>query len=55
MLRERPGSYIWIGNGEAEQKGGCSVHNPKYDFNDDILTVGASYWASLVHDVLSPD
>ena len=55
MLRERPGSYIWIGNGEADQKGGCSVHNPKYDFNDDILTVGASYWASLVHDVLSPD
>jgi len=51
MLREKPGCYIWLGNGTA--KGGCHVHNPNYDFNDDILTIGASYWATLAEDLLS--
>jgi hippurate hydrolase len=37
---------VWIGNGPSE--GGCLLHNPNYDFNDDILAVGASYWARLV-------
>ena len=46
MLDEKPGCYIWIGNGSM--KGGCMLHNPNYDFNDDILTIGASYWARLV-------
>ncbi|WP_370280906.1 M20 aminoacylase family protein [Pontibacterium sp.] len=46
MLRERPGAYIWIGNGSAE--GGRGLHNPYYDFNDEILPLGASYWVSLV-------
>ncbi len=45
MLRERPGCYIWIGNGLAE--GGCMLHNPRYDFNDAILPLGASYWVRL--------
>lgn len=51
MLRERPGSYVWIGNGDGE--GSCMVHNPRYDFNDAILPIGASYWASLVESILS--
>jgi len=50
MLKERPGCYIWIGNGT--EKGGCHVHNPNYDFNDEILTIGASYWATLAEDLL---
>ncbi len=46
MLNEKPGCYVWLGNGPAA--GGCMLHNPHYDFNDDILTIGASYWARLV-------
>ncbi len=48
MLNERPGCYAWIGNGS----GGCHLHNAHYDFNDEILTLGASYWARLVETVL---
>ena len=50
MLREKPGCYVWIGNGMAE--GGCMLHNPRYDFNDDILTLGASYWVRLTESLL---
>ncbi len=50
MLEARPGCYILIGNGEGE--GGCMIHNPGYDFNDEVLTVGASYWASLAQNFL---
>ena len=50
MLQARPGCYVWIGNGPGE--GGCMLHNPHYDFNDDILPVGASYWARLVETAL---
>ncbi|MBT5047455.1 MAG: amidohydrolase [Rhodospirillaceae bacterium] len=46
MLNEKPGCYIWIGNGSGE--GGCYLHNPNYDFNDEALAIGASYWARLV-------
>ena len=46
MLEAKPGSYIWIGNGAGA--GGCFLHNPGYDFNDEILPIGASYWATLV-------
>jgi hippurate hydrolase len=53
MLRERPGCYVWLGNGMAD--GGCMLHNPGYDFNDDILPVGASYWATLVEQNLPPE
>ncbi len=46
MLEERPGAYIFIGQGDG---GAASVmiHNPSYDFNDAILPVGASYWVRL--------
>lgn len=50
MLREKPGCYVWIGNGEAE--GGCMLHNPHYDFNDTILPLGVAYWVELVKQVL---
>jgi hippurate hydrolase len=51
MLREKPGCYVWLGNGLAE--GGCMLHNPHYDFNDDVLTLGASYWVRLAEALLS--
>mgnify|MGYP005655944765 FL=1 len=47
MLQDNPGCYIRVGNGEGED-GGCVVHNPNYDFNDDAIIYGASYWATLV-------
>ena len=51
MLRIRPGCYGLLGNGEGED-GGCALHNPKYDFNDDILVSGAAYWVQLVENQL---
>jgi hippurate hydrolase len=45
MLESRPGCYVFIGNGEGE--GGCAIHHPSYDFNDRILTLGATYWVRL--------
>lgn len=51
MLQQRPGNYIMIGNGEGEAHG-CMVHNPHYDFNDDILPIGATYWVELVRELL---
>lgn len=50
MLQQKPGCYIWIGNGSSE--GGCLLHNPHYDFNDEILPLGATYWARLVENEL---
>ena len=46
-----PGSYVTIGLGE----GRCEVHNPNYDFNDEILPLGATYWAKLVEKRLGKD
>lgn len=51
MLLERPGAYIWIGNGATD--GGRHLHSPHYDFNDAILPIGASYWAKLAESVLA--
>jgi hippurate hydrolase len=50
MLQARPGCYIWIGNGPGD--GGCMLHNPQYDFNDEILPIGSSYWVQLVEHIL---
>ena len=52
MLQEKPGSYIWIGNGDGE--GSCMLHNPGYDFNDQILPIGATYWVNMAEEILSP-
>lgn len=43
MLEACPGAYIHIGNGES-----AALHHPEYDFNDDAIPAGASYWAELV-------
>ena len=47
--------YIFIGNGAGEApdgRGVCMVHNPRYDFNDEILPIGATYWVELVKELL---
>jgi amidohydrolase len=51
MLQERPGAYIWIGNGPAEN--GHNLHSPHYDFNDSVLPIGVEYWVRLANRVLS--
>lgn len=54
MLNEVPGCYAFIGNGDDEHRslghgaGPCTLHNASYDFNDNILALGASYWVKLV-------
>ena len=50
FLQERPGAYVWIGNGPGE--GGCTLHNPHYDFNDAILAPGVAYWVRLAQTLL---
>ena len=52
MLQARPGAYLLLGNG-VEGVGGCSLHNPAYDFNDDILCIGADFWVTLVESQLA--
>ena len=51
MLRAKPGCYIFTGNGPI--KDGCAIHNPLYDFNDEILPLGAAYWVSLAEHLLA--
>jgi hippurate hydrolase len=50
MLEKCAGAYLIIGNGDGE--GGCMVHNPGYDFNDDCLATGAAYWVRLAQSFL---
>jgi len=50
MLEKKPGSYIWLGAGEG--RSGCMLHNTKYDFNDNVLPLGISYWKELVKSEL---
>jgi len=50
MLNACPGSYLMLGGGRTDND--PSVHHPLYDFNDDILPVGASYWATLAEQLL---
>jgi amidohydrolase len=52
MLQARPGAYLLLGNG-VEGIGGCSLHNPAYDFNDEILCIGADFWVTLVESQLA--
>lgn len=52
MLERVPGCYINIGNGPGE--GGCEVHNPGYDFNDDALPLGAAFFGRVVETRLKP-
>ena len=52
MLEARPGCYVWLGIGPGKGEGGCMLHSSRYDFNDDILPIGASYWVKLVENEL---
>ncbi|MFD1895150.1 MULTISPECIES: M20/M25/M40 family metallo-hydrolase [Comamonadaceae] len=54
MLQEVPGCYFFVGNGAGDAMGACAVHNPKYDFNDTLIGVGASYWVALTNQFLVP-
>ena len=58
MLQHKPGCYVFIGNGEGEHRdvghglGPCNLHNPSYDFNDELLPIGATYWVRLAEAYL---
>ncbi|MBL4824935.1 MAG: amidohydrolase [SAR324 cluster bacterium] len=52
MLQARPGCYVWLGIGPGKGEFGCMLHSSHYDFNDDVLPTGASYWATLVKNEL---
>ncbi|MDB5766225.1 MAG: Peptidase amidohydrolase [Collimonas fungivorans] len=58
MLQNKPGCYVFIGNGEGAHRDGghglgpCNLHNASYDFNDDLLPIGASYWVNLAETYL---
>ena len=47
MLEARPGAFIFVGNGDT-----AGLHHPAYDFNDELIPVGASYWVKLVETAL---
>jgi hippurate hydrolase len=55
MLQEKPGAYIFLGNGDTSGThrsaghglGPCTLHNPSYDFNDDLIPIGATFWPLL--------
>ena len=57
MLQARPGAYLFLGNGDGAHRAGyaggghdagpCTLHNPHYDFNDELIPVGASLWVEL--------
>lgn len=58
MLQAKPGCYVFIGNGEGGHRaaghglGPCQLHNGSYDFNDQLLPIGASYWVKLAEMAL---
>jgi amidohydrolase len=47
MLNTRPGAFIWVGNGDS-----AGLHHPSYNFNDDVIPLGTSYWVKLVETAL---
>ena len=54
FLEKRPGCYVWIGNdGEAGERPGCMLHSTRYDFNDNIIALGVTYWVRLVERYLA--
>jgi len=59
MLQEVPGCYVWLGNGDGNHRdtghgsGPCMLHNGSYDFNDELLPVGATYWVELAREWLN--
>ncbi|HTI16066.1 MAG TPA: M20 aminoacylase family protein [Trinickia sp.] len=59
MLLEKPGCYAFLGNGEGAHRafghgaGPCMLHNPSYDFNDQLLPIGSTYWVQLAQRFLA--
>ncbi len=59
MLQVRPGCYVFIGNGDGAHRetghgmGPCMLHNPSYDFNDELIPIGATYWVRLAEKFLA--
>ena len=47
MLNARPGAFMFVGQGDT-----AGLHHPEYDFNDDIIPIGCSYWVKLVETAL---
>ena len=58
MLQAKPGCYVFIANGDGTHRemghggGPCMLHNPSYDFNDDLIPLGATYWVRLAEEWL---
>jgi hippurate hydrolase len=58
LLKARPGCYVFIGNGDGSHRaaghglGPCMLHNPTFDFNDDLIPLGATYWVRLTETFL---
>ena len=54
MLLEKPDAYCFIGSGDGDHRevghglDPCMLHNPSYNFNDDLIPIGATYWTRLV-------
>ena len=48
MLNARPGAFIWVGNGDS-----AGLHHPAYNFNDDVIPIGTSYWVKLAETALA--
>ena len=61
MLQAKPGAYCFIANGDGAHRemghggGPCMLHNPSYDFNDDLIPLGATYWVKLAEDWLGQE
>jgi len=61
MLQAKPGAYCFIGNGDGVHRemghggGPCTLHNPSYDFNDELIPLGATYWVRLAEAWLAAD
>jgi len=59
MLKARPGAYLFIGNGDGAHRdaghgaGPCTLHNASYDFNDELIPVGATFWVRLAEQFLA--
>lgn len=53
FLQQVPGNFVFFGNGEKEGQGGIPLHNACYDFNDDLLVIGATYFSTVAKDALN--
>jgi hippurate hydrolase len=55
MLQARPGAYARLGQGGAGEGHGAFLHDTRYDFNDDVIPIGAAYLASLAERAMPLD